>query len=141
MYVYVWCMFVVCIAYVRCMFVCMCTQKAYLFTLCMYGVWYVCCVCMVNVYVHTKGLSLHKRGSKKKSYIKIVWEADGSVCWSGACRCDMTVSTENATPKKSSKSRNSNSSVQIQIEPKSQYEFVLRDTEEFEYSIWWISGM
>jgi len=45
----------------------------------------------------------------------------------------MTVCTENATPPKSSKSRNSSSSVQIQFEPKSQFEFVTQDTEEFEF--------
>jgi len=45
----------------------------------------------------------------------------------------MTDSTENATPPKSSKSRNSTSSVQIQIKPKSQLEIVPRDTEEPEF--------
>jgi len=45
----------------------------------------------------------------------------------------MTDSTENATPPKSARSRTSNSSVRIQIRPKSQLEFVLRDTEESEY--------
>jgi len=44
----------------------------------------------------------------------------------------MTLRTENATPPKSSKSTNSNSSAQIQFEPKSQFEFVTQDTEEFE---------
>ena len=43
----------------------------------------------------------------------------------------MTLSTQIATPLKSSKSRNSHSSVQIQIEPKSRFEFVPRDTGEF----------
>jgi len=42
----------------------------------------------------------------------------------------MTVFTENATPQKSSKSRNLDSFVLMQIEPNSQFEFVLRDTEE-----------
>ena len=41
--------------------------------------------------------------------------------------------TENATPPKSTKSRNSNSSVPIQIKPKAQFEFVLRDTENLEF--------
>jgi len=45
----------------------------------------------------------------------------------------MTISAENATPPKSTKSRNSNSSVQIQIQPKSQVEFVPRDTETSEF--------
>jgi len=45
----------------------------------------------------------------------------------------MTDSTEIATPPKSSKSRNSNSLVQIQNKPKSQFEFVLRDTTESEF--------
>ena len=45
----------------------------------------------------------------------------------------MTVSTENATPPKSTKSRNSNSLVHIQIKSKPQFDFVLRDTEEFEF--------
>ena len=45
----------------------------------------------------------------------------------------MTVSTENATPPKSTKSRNSNSPVQFQTEPKSQLEFVPQDTEEFKF--------
>jgi hypothetical protein len=45
----------------------------------------------------------------------------------------VTVFTDNATPPKSTKSRNSNSSVQIQIEQKSQFEFVLRDTEKSEF--------
>jgi len=44
----------------------------------------------------------------------------------------VTVSTEHATPPKSTKSRNSNFSVPIQIKSKSQFEFVLRDTEESE---------
>jgi len=45
----------------------------------------------------------------------------------------MTVSTENNTPPKSIKSRNSKSSVRIQIKPKSKFEFVPRDTEDFEF--------
>ena len=45
----------------------------------------------------------------------------------------MTVSTENAASPKSTIPRNSNFSVQIQIKPKSQFEFVLRDTEESEF--------
>jgi len=45
----------------------------------------------------------------------------------------MTVSTENATTLKSTKSRNSNSSVPIQIKPKSQFEFVPQDTEKSEF--------
>jgi len=45
----------------------------------------------------------------------------------------MTVSTENAAPPKSTKSRNSNSSVQTQIKSTSQFEFVPRDTEESEF--------
>ena len=45
----------------------------------------------------------------------------------------MTVSIENATPMKSTKSRNSHSSVEIQSKPKSQFEFVQWDTEEFEF--------
>ena len=48
-------------------------------------------------------------------------------------RLYMTVSTENAAPPKSSKSRNSNSLVQIQIEPRSQFEFVPRGNKEFEF--------
>jgi len=44
----------------------------------------------------------------------------------------MTDSTENATPSKSTKSRNSNSSVQIQIWRISQFDFVPRDTVESE---------
>jgi len=43
------------------------------------------------------------------------------------------LSTENTTPPKSSKPRNSNSSVQIQIEPKSRFEFIPRDTEKSEF--------
>jgi len=46
---------------------------------------------------------------------------------------DYDIFTEIATPPTSIKSRNSNSSVQIQIIPKSQFEFALRDTEEFEF--------
>jgi len=46
---------------------------------------------------------------------------------------DMTVSTENATPPQSTKSRNSNSSVQIQIKSEFQFEFVPRDTEISKY--------
>jgi len=49
--------------------------------------------------------------------------------------CDswhMTDSTKNAIPPKSTTSRNSNFSVQIQIKPKSQLEFVPRDTERSE---------
>ena len=45
----------------------------------------------------------------------------------------MTVSTESATPPKSSKSRHSNSLVQNQIEPKSQFEFVPRDAGKSEF--------
>jgi len=45
----------------------------------------------------------------------------------------MTIFAENATHLKSSKSRYSNSSVQIQIKPKSEFDFVLRDTEESEF--------
>ena len=44
----------------------------------------------------------------------------------------VTVSAEIATPPISTNSRNSNSSVQIQINPKSQFELVLRDTKKFE---------
>ena len=43
---------------------------------------------------------------------------------------NITVSTQNATPPESTKSRNSNSSVQIQIKPKSQFEFLPRNTEK-----------
>jgi len=45
----------------------------------------------------------------------------------------LTVSTPIATPPKSTKSSNSNSSVHIQIKPKSQFEFVPRDTEKSEF--------
>jgi len=45
----------------------------------------------------------------------------------------MTVSTENATTPNSTKSRNPNSSVQVQIQTKSQFEFVPRDTEKSEF--------
>jgi len=45
----------------------------------------------------------------------------------------MTVSIENATTMKSTKSRNSHSSVQIQSQPESQFEFVQWDTEESEF--------
>jgi len=44
----------------------------------------------------------------------------------------VTCSTENATPPKSTKSRNSNSLVQNQIKPKSPFEFVPRNTEKSE---------
>jgi len=40
--------------------------------------------------------------------------------------------TDNATPAKSTKSRHSNFSVQTQIQAKSEFEFVLRDTKECE---------
>jgi len=56
--------------------------------------------------------------------VYIVWSAS-------VCLCVMTDSTENATPPKSTESRNSKSVVQIQITTKSQSEFVPRDTEEF----------
>jgi len=45
----------------------------------------------------------------------------------------MTDSTENATPPKSTKSRNSDSSVQIQIQPKFHFQVVPRDDEESEF--------
>jgi len=48
----------------------------------------------------------------------------------------MAVSTENATTPQSTKWKNSNSSfefVQIQIEPKSHFVFVPRDTEKCEF--------
>jgi len=44
-----------------------------------------------------------------------------------------TVSTDRATHRKSTKSRDSNFPVQIQIIPKSQFEIVPRDTEESEF--------
>jgi len=46
----------------------------------------------------------------------------------------MTISTQNATTPKSTKSRNANSSVQIQIKQKSQFEFVPRDTKKMKVS-------
>jgi len=57
----------------------------------------------------------------------------------------MTASTENATPLKSTKSRNPNSSVQIETKSKSQSESVAQDIEEFEFLglvdlsflVWW----
>ena len=45
----------------------------------------------------------------------------------------MTDFTENAMRQKSTTSRNSNFSVQIQIKPKSQFEFVLRDIKKSEF--------
>jgi len=45
----------------------------------------------------------------------------------------MKVSTENATPPKSSKSKNPNFWVQIQSEPTSQFEFGPPDNEKFEF--------
>ena len=45
----------------------------------------------------------------------------------------MTVPTENATPPKSSKSKNPNFWVQIQSKPTSQFEFGPPDTEKFEF--------
>ena len=41
--------------------------------------------------------------------------------------------TNNTTPLKFTKSRNSNLSVQIQVRPKSKFEFVPRDTEESDF--------
>jgi len=59
----------------------------------------------------SKQISLTKTTPIQKRVIpKIKWHETG---------CYMTVSTENATPPKSTKSRNSNSVVQIQIKPKS----------------------
>ena len=46
---------------------------------------------------------------------------------------DMVNSTESTTSPKFTKSRNSDSSIQIQIRPKSQFEFVPRDTEKSEF--------
>ena len=46
---------------------------------------------------------------------------------------DLTDSTENATPLKSTRFKNSNSSVQIQIKPKSRFGFLPRDTEDSEF--------
>ena len=45
----------------------------------------------------------------------------------------MTLSTEKATPPKSTKSRHPQSSVQIEMKPKSELEFVPRDSEESEF--------
>ena len=45
----------------------------------------------------------------------------------------MTNSAENVSPSESLKSSNSNFSVQIQIEPKSQFEFVPRDITKPEF--------
>jgi len=53
--------------------------------------------------------------------------------WEDITAPPMIVSTENTTPPQSSKPRNSNSSVQIQIEPKSRFEFIPRDTEKSEF--------
>jgi len=44
----------------------------------------------------------------------------------------ITDSTENTAPPKSTETRTSNSLVQIQIKPKSQFEFVPRDTKKSE---------
>ena len=52
----------------------------------------------------------------------------------------MTVSTGDATPPKSSTSTNSISLVQIQIDPQSEFDFVLRDTEKFEFLNFWDFG-
>jgi len=52
------------------------------------------------------------------------------------CLCmyvHMTDSANIATPPKFTESRNSNSSVQFQIKPKSQFEFVPRDTKKPEF--------
>jgi len=46
--------------------------------------------------------------------------------------CHLTFCTENATPPKSTKSRDSNPSVHISFRPKSLFEFVPRDTEKSE---------
>ena len=45
----------------------------------------------------------------------------------------MTDSTKNATPPKSTKSRNSHFAVQIQMKPQFQFQFVPRDTEKSEF--------
>jgi len=45
----------------------------------------------------------------------------------------MTDFSENATPQKSTKSKNSNSSVQIQNKPRSHFELVPRDTEDSKF--------
>ena len=45
----------------------------------------------------------------------------------------MTVSSGNPAPLKSTKSRNSNFSAPFQIKPKSQFEFIQRDTGESEF--------
>ena len=55
------------------------------------------------------------------------------VCSASVCLSVMTDSTENATPPKSTESRNSKSVAQIHIKNKSQSEFVPRNTEEFEF--------
>jgi len=50
------------------------------------------------------------------------------------CVCVCTTdSIENATPSKSTKSRTSNLLVQIQVQPKSEFEFVPQDTKESEF--------
>jgi len=68
-------------------------------------------------------------------YIYIYFHGYASLfsCVYGSCfLVIMTVSTENATPLKSTKLRHSNWFIQIQIAPESQFDFVPRDSEKSE---------
>jgi len=87
----------------------------------------------MNIYVYTysyiykhKYVYLHFVCTQINAYVcKYINASSVKVC--------VTDSTENVTPPKPTKSRNSNSSVQTQIKPKFQYEFVPRDTEGSEF--------
>ena len=92
------------------------------------------CVCIIINY--TSFLII----PKKKVYLALLF--DWAHCFrnepllAGFAAMDKvtkTVSTQIATPRKSTTSSNSNSSVPIQIKPKSQFGIVPRDTENSEF--------
>jgi len=96
----------------------------------------------VHIQAYTPSMTTHRRtntlihiATLMCTQLKDVARVSVCPCTRGhldtAVQCTPTTdSTENARPPKSTKSRNSNFSVRIQIKPITQFDFVLRDTEE-----------
>ena len=94
-----------------------------------------------------QSLPVHFFGSRPQPPTSPIESIRGHLC-SGYCATSQGCSTGftgvldwethdsfhwNCTPAKSARSRNSNSSVRVQVELKSQFEFVSRDTEKLEF--------
>jgi len=90
------------------------------------------CVC-VCVYARTKSVCVYVLNM-------CVWATYVCVYECQICVYVGQFPSKKLPPPKSNKSRISNSSVQIQIQSKSQSEFVPRDTEKSSFPIWRISG-